>query len=78
MDQEEAAARLQQALLSRLEGLLEDTEGKALRTDFVTRVEDGRLTVTLLAECEEQIGRTVERPGETGRVPGNNAGQAAE
>lgn len=78
LDQEEAAARLQQALLSRLEGLLEDTEGKALRTDFVTRVEDGRLTVTLLAECEEQIGRTVERPGETGRVPGNNAGQAAD
>ena len=42
-------------------------DGKVLRRDFVTRVEDGVLTVTLLAECEEQIGRTVEREGETGR-----------
>ena len=44
----------------------------------VCRVEGGRLTVTLLAECREQIGKTVERPGETGRIPGINAGEPAE
>lgn len=67
LDQDQAEARLRQALEDRLEQLLEPGEGKVLRRDFVTRVEDGVLTVTLLAECEEQIGRTVEREGETGR-----------
>ena len=67
LDQSQAEARLRRALEDRLEQLLEPGEGKVLRRDFVTRVEDGVLTVTLLAECEEQIGRTVEREGETGR-----------
>lgn len=72
LDAEDAAAELEQALLFRLEQLMEANEGTVLRTDVVRRVEGGLLTVTLLAECEEQIGKTVERPGETGRIPGNN------
>ena len=77
-DPEEAAARLEQALRSRLDRLMEANDGTVLRADVVTRVDGGLLTVTLLAECQEQIGKTVEREGETGRVPGNNAGQAAD
>ena len=70
VDGEEAAQRLEQVLSSRLEKLMEANSGEVLRTDFVSREENGRLTVTLLAECREEIGRTVERPGETGRRPG--------
>ncbi len=70
LDLDQAADRLEQVLLARLAASLEITHGEALRTDLVTRVEDGRLTVTLLAECREEIGKTVEREGETGRVPG--------
>jgi len=76
-DTEDAAARLEEVLRLRLEQLMAVNEGTVLRTDVVSRVEGGRLTVTLLAECQEQIGRTVERQGETGRIPGNNA-QPAE
>lgn len=70
IDGEEAAARLERALLARLEELLAANGGETLRTDFVTKEEDGLLTVTLLAECREEIGRTVEREGEVGRIPG--------
>ncbi len=68
LDEAAAAQRLEQVLRWRLEQLMEANDGTVLRTDVVTRVEGDRLTVTLLAECEEQIGKTVERPGETGRV----------
>ncbi len=68
MDREEAVPRLERALTTRLEELMEANRGEVLQTDFVTREEDGRLTVTLLAECREEIGRTVERSGETGRI----------
>ena len=70
IDGEEAAARLEQVLLARLEELLAANGGEALRTDFVTKEGDGLLTVTLLAECREEIGRTVEREGEVGHIPG--------
>ena len=33
-------------------------------------MDPSRLTVTLLAECREEIGRTVEREGEVGRIYG--------
>lgn len=72
VDPDEAAARLEEILLGRLEALMEARKGEALRTDFVTRQENGRLTVTLLAECREEIGRTVERDGEVGRVYGGS------
>ena len=70
LDREEAAAQLEEILLARLAALLEESHGEVLQTDFVVREENGRLTVTLLAECREQIGRTVRREGETGRVYG--------
>lgn len=70
LDQEEAAAQLERLLMARLEALMEERDGTVVTTDFVTRIDGGRLTVTLLAECREEIGRTVEREGETGRVYG--------
>lgn len=73
VDTEAAAGELKELLLFRLEELMEERKGEALRTDFVTRQENGRLTVTLLAECREEIGRTVERDGEVGRVYGGSA-----
>ena len=66
-DTDAAARRLEQVLTARLAALMDANEGTVLRTDVVERVTDGVLTVTLLAECEEEIGRTVKRPGETGR-----------
>ena len=67
---EQAEERLKQVLLQRLDGLMDANDGIVLRSDMVTRMANGMLTVTLLAECEEEIGRTVEREGETGRIPG--------
>ena len=78
MDQEEETARLEQLLLYRLNQLMAANQGEVLRTDFTARVEGGLLTVTLLAECQEEIGRTVERPGKTGRVEGNNPAPMAD
>ena len=49
---------------------MEANRGEVLHTDLVTREEGGRLTVTLLAECREEIGRTVKREGDVGRIPG--------
>lgn len=70
LDVERAEERLKQMLLLRLDDLMDANDGIVLRRDMVTRMADGLLTVTLLAECEEEIGRTVEREGETGRIPG--------
>lgn len=70
VDQEAEAARLEQVLLTRLEGLMEARQGEVLHTDLTVRTDGGRLTVTLLAECREEIGRTVEREGTVGRIPG--------
>ena len=70
LDQEEAALRLEQVLALRLEELMAANQGEVIQSDFVTQEKDGRLTVTLLAECREEIGRTVEREGEVGRIYG--------
>ncbi len=70
VDGERAAKELEELLWFRLEELMAARKGEVLRTDFVTRQENGRLTVTLLAECREEIGRTVEREGEVGRIYG--------
>jgi len=70
LDVERAEERLKQMLLKRLDDLMDANDGIVLRRDMVTRMTDGMLIVTLLAECEEEIGRTVEREGETGRIPG--------
>ncbi len=65
---EEAEERLKQVLQKRLSDLMDANDGIVLRSDLVTRIVGDVLTVTLLAECEEEIGRTVELPGEIGRV----------
>jgi len=78
LDTEDASVRLELILRQRLEQIMQANEGTVLRTDVVCRVDGGLLTVTLLAECREQIGKTVERPGETGRIPGNNAALPAD
>jgi similar to stage IV sporulation protein len=70
LDGDAARAMLEETLLARLEEILADREGSVLRTDFIAREENGLLTVTLLAECQEQIGTTVEREGETGHIYG--------
>ena len=69
-DRAAAEERLRQELLSRLEQVLRSTDGAALRTDFVAEEGDGLLRVTMLAECEEHIGVTVEREGSTGHIQG--------
>ena len=74
VDQEEAALRLEQVLSSHLEQLMEAGHGEVLQTDFVASEAGGRLTVTLLAECREEIGRTVERDGSVGRIYGTPQG----
>ncbi len=73
VDPEEAALRLEQVLTARLAELMEANQGEVIQSNLVTREEDGRLTVTLLAECREEIGRTVEREGEIGRIYGGSA-----
>ncbi|MDE6589840.1 MAG: sporulation protein YqfD, partial [Oscillospiraceae bacterium] len=77
VDREEAAARMEEILRVRLTALMEAHQGEVLHTDFVTREENGRLTVTLLAECREEIGRTVERDGDVGRIYGTQPEEKA-
>lgn len=71
LDVDAAEERLEQVLLRRLADLMDANDGIVLRSDLVTRMAGDVLTVTLLAECEEEIGRSVERSGETGWVPGH-------
>lgn len=78
LDQGEVAAELEALLLARLARLMEERHGTVLHTDLVTRIDGGRLTVTLLAECEEEIGRTVEREGEVGHIPGPSQNSAKD
>lgn len=73
VDAQAARAMLEDMLNVRLERYLAESQGTALRTDFTAREEGGLLIVTMLAECQEQIGKTVEREGKTGRVYGQDA-----
>lgn len=68
VDPQQGEALLRQLLRQRLEALLAAGEGEILQEDYVARVEGDTLVVTLVAECREQIGRTVERPGTTGHT----------
>lgn len=67
-----AEEQLKTALHTTLEGRI-GTEGKILREDYVTRRVDGFLEVTLLAECEEQIGKTVPMTKDTQDAPAEDA-----
>lgn len=69
LKEEDARQRLEQVLMQRLNALMDANEGEVLRTDLLTRIEGNTMIVTLLAECREEIGRTVEFSGETGFVP---------
>jgi len=53
-EKERAEDVLQEALLNRLQRLLGET-GRVLQTSFVTEVQDDLVTVTLTAECSENI-----------------------
>lgn len=70
LNQEEAQRLLEDGLRRDLDEILQETDGECLRTDYTAAVEDGMFTVTLLAECYEQIGKTVEREGDVGYLPG--------
>lgn len=58
IDQTQGEILLKAQLQKRLDGLV--GEGEILKTDYQSRREDGLLTVTLLAECRQEIGVTVE------------------
>lgn len=59
VDLSAAEALLRSRLLASLEESMD--EGQVWKTDYRSEVRDGILSVTLLAECTEQIGRLVER-----------------
>lgn len=59
---EEALALAEAVLDQRLAGYLD--EGEVLSREVSSETVDGNLVVTLSAECEEQIGRLVELPGD--------------
>ena len=59
IDPGKAEAMLKEALMESLEGIMQ--EGKVLTADYETQREGDRLTVTLLAQCTEEIGRTRKR-----------------
>lgn len=61
---------LRQRLEARLTELLEEHEGEILQTEYTAVRQDGMLTVTLTAECSEQIGKTEEFEGRVGRSQG--------
>lgn len=68
MEREQGEALLRQQLEHRLAQVLSGSEGRVLRTDFVAEQREGVLYLTMLAECEEQIGVTVERAGPIGHI----------
>ena len=67
IDPEAAEQLLRTRLEERLNTLVEAHEGQVVSTGFSSAQKDGMLTVTLTAECSEQIGKTLEFDGEMGR-----------
>ena len=69
-----AQALLEERLLERLEELIGE-DGSVLSTSFSVREDGGLLTVTLKAQCREQIGREVTFAGQVGEIiPGTQEG----
>lgn len=58
---------LSSRLEERLDEILEANKGEVQKTDFSAVQQDGLLTVTMVAECREEIGETMEFEGEIGR-----------
>ena len=75
LDRDGAAALLERDLRRELDAILQETDGSCLRSDCTAAVDGNTLTVTLLAECTEQIAKTVEREGRTGYVRGGGTAQ---
>ena len=70
LDLDAAISLLEDGLRRGLDEILQETDGELVRLDYTAVVEDGTLTVTMLAECVEQIGKTIAWEGETGFTPG--------
>lgn len=70
LDRDAAITLLQDGLRRELDEILQETDGTCVRVDYTAGVDGELLTVTLLAECVEQIGKTVLREGDTGFFPG--------
>ena len=60
---------LKAGLRRELDDILQETDGECVKLDYLAAVDGDILTVTMLAECVEQIGETVEREGQTGFIP---------
>jgi similar to stage IV sporulation protein len=71
LDRDAAIDYLEDGLRQELDEILTETGGTCVRQDYIATVEGDLLTVTLLAECVEQIGTTVEREGKVGFIPPN-------
>ena len=67
IDPDEAENLLRSQLETRLESRMAQHDGQVVSTAFTAARRDGMLTVTLNAECSEQIGKTLEFDGEIGR-----------
>jgi len=69
LNRDGAIELLKAGLRRELDDILQETDGECVRLDYLAAVKGDILTVTMLAECVEQIGRTVEREGQTGFIP---------
>lgn len=69
LDRDMAIDHLEDGLRRELDEILQETDGECVRLDYIAAVDGDLLTVTMLAECVEQIGVSVEREGETGFIP---------
>ena len=67
IDPEAAEGLLRTQLEGRLNDLIAAHDGQVVSTVFSSAQSGGMLTVTLVAECSEQIGKTLEFDGEIGR-----------
>ena len=67
IDPQAAEELLRTQLEQRLNSLMAAHDGQVVSTAFSSSQRDGMLTVTLTAECREQIGKTLEFDGEIGR-----------
>ena len=74
LNRDAAIDLLKAGLRRELDDILRETDGECVRLDYVATVDGDILTVTMLAECVEQIGKTVEFEGEVGFIPPSSAG----
>ncbi|MBP1736808.1 MAG: Stage sporulation protein [Oscillospiraceae bacterium] len=73
LDLNAAQDMLEERLNTRLAEELETRDGTLISSEFTAVERDGLLTVTMSAECTEQIGKVVELEGNTGYVAPNGA-----